>query len=109
MVVENRGYNGFGIGYSFSQFSNYTLIEGQTNISSRAINNVSGIHFTGKVRMGYKLTNEKLFSVIGFQIGYQHLVTSKLKGGYNFTFEESKSPKLDFSGLTAGIFLTFGK
>lgn len=97
-----------GVGYSYSRFINSgepKLIKGFFG----EVNPVSGIHLMGNLKIGYKLVKNPVFSSVGIQAGYQYLITSHLKGESLITFKENEAPRLNFSGLTAGIYLTFGK
>lgn len=97
-----------GVGYSFSKFiaaSTTNLLNGLDG----EVNPVSGIHLMGNLKIGYRLAKNKVFSSIGLQIGYQMLMTRKLRGDQLLTFKKDKTPNLNFYGLTTGIYLTFGK
>lgn len=97
-----------GVGYSFSKFipyTNRTLLDGFFG----EVNPVSGIHWMGNLKIGYRLAKNKVFSSVGLQIGYQMLMTRKLRGDQLLTFKKDKTPNLNFYGLTTGIYLTFGK
>lgn len=69
-----------------------------------------GLQLIASLKLGYVLSNKNYFSSIGFKIGYQYFVTSSLTQG-----RDKREPilgretKLDLSGLTAGIYLTFGR
>lgn len=98
------------VGYSFSGFIFYNNISGVPSGTGKEINKVSGIQLKSQFKIGYLITNSTYFSSIGFKVGYQYLNTSRLKGGqFNYFFNEENAPRLNFSGLTAGIYLTFGK
>lgn len=99
-----------GAGYSFSQLSTRFVFSNKLpGGQAIEINKVTGYHFSGKLKLGYVTSNSLFFSSVGVSIGYQQLVTSRLKGGVNYFFDEENAPRLDFSGLTAGIYVTFGK
>lgn len=99
-----------GIGYSFSQFIFYNVIRDKTMGTGKEINKVTGIHLKSQFKIGYIISKNTHFSSIGLKIGYQYLQTSQLKGGeFSYFFSEENAPRLNFSGLTAGIYLTFGK
>lgn len=97
----------FGLGYSFSQF-NSTSGSDFNNGFVGEVNPVSGMHLMSSLNIGFKLIKRPVFSSIGFRFGYQLLLTESLKKETLITFKE-KPPRLNFSGLTAGIYLTFGK
>lgn len=98
------------VGYSFSRFIFYNKISGVSSGTGKEVNKVSGIHLKSQFKIGYLLTNGTYFSSIGLKVGYQYLHTSSLKGAqFNYFFNEESAPRLNFSGLTAGIYLTFGK
>lgn len=97
-----------GMGYSFSKF----IVTGQNNLWNGfpgEVNPVSGLHLMGNLKIGYKLSQKSVFSSIGIQVGYQLLMTKRIKGALLLTFKDDDTPNLNFSGLTTGIYLTFGK
>lgn len=99
-----------GVGYSFSKFIFYNMIQDVSSGAAKEVNQVSGIHLKGQLKIGYVISNSTCFSSIGIMFGYQHLNTSRLKGAeFNYYFNEENAPRLNFSGLTSGIYLTFGK
>jgi len=97
-----------GIGYSYSQFLKFTYSNNYKNGVLGELNTASGIHLNGKLKFGYRLITSPIFSSIGIHVGYQYLMSNPLKEGKDSTFKEN-APRLSFSGLTAGIYLTFGK
>lgn len=101
----------FGIGYSYSRFINFVNTFGTKMIDgfSGEINPVSGIHLMGNLKIGYQLSNNLLFSSIGIQVGFQYLMTKRLRGDELITFKKDDTPNLNFYGLTSGIYLTIGK
>ena len=97
-----------GAGYSHSKFiksANQNLSEGFLG----EVNPVSGIHLMGNLKIGYKISRNPVFSSVGIQLGYQALMTRHLRGDALITFKENQSPRLNFSGFTAGLYLIFGK
>ncbi|PHR49969.1 MAG: hypothetical protein COA32_02210 [Fluviicola sp.] len=99
-----------GVGYSFSSSIFYNIIKDKVMGTGKEINKVTGIHLKSQFKIGYIISKNTHFSSIGLKIGYQYLQTSQLKGGeFSYFFSEENAPRLNFSGLTAGIYLTFGK
>tara|TARA_B100000508_G_scaffold85763_1_gene66703 strand:+ start:8199 stop:8972 length:774 start_codon:yes stop_codon:yes gene_type:complete len=99
-------------GYSFGRADFYRINpEVQTPGQGKEFNMVSGTHLKTDLKVGYKLVDNNLFSVIGFSFGYQYLTTKELRGddNNNYFFSAENTPELDFSGFCAGIYLTFGK
>lgn len=70
----------------------------------------SGFQLITSLKLGYIFTQKKYFSSMGLKIGYQYFTTSNIEQG-----SKKKSPmigretKINLSGLTAGIYLTFGR
>ncbi|PHR47770.1 MAG: hypothetical protein COA32_07400 [Fluviicola sp.] len=99
-----------GVGYGFSKFIFYNIIVDKSSGTHREFNKVSGVQLKSQFKIGYIISNNTHFSSIGIKIGYQYLHTSRLKGAeFNYYFNEENAPRLNFSGITAGIYLTFGK
>lgn len=69
-----------------------------------------GFQLIMALKLGYILTQNKYFSSIGLKVGYQYFITSNLRQG-----ESKKTPiynqstKMNLSGLSMGIYLTFGR
>lgn len=97
-----------GLGYSYSKFINL-YEKNLMNAYWGEVNPVSGIHIMANLKFGYKLVQNPIFSSIGIQLGYQALFTSTLQGDLLVTFKENEAPRLNFHGLTFGIYLTLGK
>ncbi|MEX1191193.1 MAG: hypothetical protein WED10_12195 [Brumimicrobium sp.] len=105
-VVELAG----GYGFSRADFY-YTFPDKESTGTYKEFNKVSGIHFMTNFKVGFKFSDKPLFSTLGLTLGYQYLKTNRLQGGEhnNYFFSKENTPKLDFSGFSAGIYLTFGK
>jgi len=105
-VVEIAG------GYGWSRADFYNTSPNKENIDSyKEFNHVSGIHFMANFKAGFKISDKTFFSTVGVTLGYQYLKTNRLQGDKygNYFFSTENAPRLDFSGFTAGIYLTFGK
>lgn len=105
-----------GGGYGFSRADIYVTSPDKESVgvgSMKEFNRVSGVHFMVNFKLGLKISDQPLFSRIGIIVGYQYLKTNRLQGGegiyHNYFFSTGNAPKLDFSGFSAGIYLTFGK
>lgn len=76
----------------------------------RDVYSSEGFQLIASLKLGYILTQNKYFSSIGLKIGYQYFTTTALEQG-----NKNKSPltgretKINLSGLTVGIYLTFGR
>lgn len=70
-----------------------------------------GFQFIASLKFGYILSKNHYFSSIGIKIGYQYFTTSSLRIGKKNTptYFNDLNTRLDFSGLNAGIYLTFGR
>ncbi|MEX1191194.1 MAG: hypothetical protein WED10_12200 [Brumimicrobium sp.] len=105
-----------GGGYGLSRADIYITSPDKESVgvgSMKEFNRVSGIHFMANFKTGFKILNNSIFSTIGLTFGYQYLKTNRLQGGegeyHNYFFSKENTPKLDFSGFSTGIYLTFGK
>lgn len=111
-----------GYGKSFFNVSSKTIdseysIENNIEIDDggrelfNAVYASDGFQFIASLKIGYILSKNHYFSSIGIKMGYQYFISSSLRIGRKNTpsYFNDLNTKLDFSGLNAGIYLTFGK
>ncbi|PWH85503.1 hypothetical protein [Brumimicrobium oceani] len=80
------------------------------NNTIKRIYKSNGFHLAASLKLGFTILKNPIFSNIGFSMGYQYLQTSNLQSVEGAFFpEESNKTNLDFSGITAGLYLTVGK
>jgi hypothetical protein len=111
-----------GYGKSFFNVSSKTIdseysIENNIEIDDggrelfNAVYASDGFQFIASLKIGYILSKNHYFSSIGIKMGYQYFISSSLRIGRKNTpsYFNDLNTKLDFSGLNAGIYLTFGR
>lgn len=78
----------------------------QTDFRSTSFNGVA------ELKIGYRIINSQLFSMIGIKAGYQlsgsSIPKDKTERTYNFASNKEEL-KLNFSGVYYGVYLTIGK
>lgn len=68
-----------------------------------------GIQLISLLKLGYILTDNNYFSSIGGAFGYQFFRVSDLKNHSDGSYPQDKDTKLDFSGLSLGVYITIGR
>jgi hypothetical protein len=99
----------FKVGYAWSKMLWNDYFISNSEIIKREYKS-NGLHLAARLKIGYTILRSPIFSTLGFSIGYQYLQTTDLKSREGAFFrKESNKTNLDFSGITAGLYLTVGK
>lgn len=97
------------IGYGWASLLTHDSSQEFDTGHIKGFSSSQGVQLTSTFQIGRIISNNKYFSSIGLNLGYQYFITSDLQAEGGIYYPNNERTKFDFSGFNIGLYLSIGR